>query len=210
MKSYKGSSNNHNTEPHDIKRKRVVYGILIGIALVIVALAITLSVVFTRPQASIPVDNTPVITEPDPEPPVVVEPVYVVPVEGGIIREAALDKLVYMPSLNMWKTHKGVDFEAAEGAKVVAFTDGTIKSVQETTLEGYVVTVEHDGGLVSVYKSLSKATVKAGDKVSAGSEIGKAGTMLVESSDGVHVHFELIKSGKHIDPLSYVDAEIIK
>ncbi|MDR0426663.1 MAG: M23 family metallopeptidase [Clostridiales bacterium] len=205
MKSYSGNNRASGENERDTKRTRLWYSVLIGGAVLIVALAITLAVVFSRP------DELPVVITPEPDPPVVAEqPVYYAPVGGGIIREAALDKLVHMPSLNMWKTHNGVDFAASEGGKVVAVTDGKVIGVQSTTLEGVVVTVEHKDGLVSVYKSLSEAAVAEGDVVTGGQEIGTVGTMMTEASDGIHLHLEMLLKGEHVNPLTYLDTEILK
>ncbi len=137
-------------------------------------------------------------------------PEYAPPVSGEVIRECALDALVYMPSLNMYQTHNGVDFAATEGETVMSVADGTVTNVQETTLEGVVVTVEHADGVTSIYKSLASATVSIGDMVEKGGSIGTAGTMMTELSDGVHVHLEMTVDGELVDPLTYVDSEIIK
>ena len=58
-----------------------------------------------------------------------------------------------------------------------------------------------------MYKSLASASVKEGDEVSAGTQIGVAGTMLTESSDGVHLHLEMLENGKLVNPLSYLEIE---
>lgn len=131
---------------------------------------------------------------------------YVAPTSSGrVIRGYSAEQVVYMPSVNMWKTHEGVDFAAAEGEQVLAVSAGTILSVEETTLEGVVVTVRHNGELKSVYKSLLSASVKAGDSIEAGDVIGVAGNMMTESSDGVHVHLEMYDGETSVDPLEYID-----
>lgn len=144
--------------------------------------------------------------------PVTAKPVtYVTPFEGyTVAREASLDALVYMPSINMWKTHNGVDFLPEGDLSVRVMTDGKVTDVTQTTLEGWVVTVEHEGGLVSYYKSLEQASVKVGDSVRAGDVIGKAGTMMTESDIGVHVHLEVTKDGALVDPLNYIDTNTSK
>jgi murein DD-endopeptidase MepM/ murein hydrolase activator NlpD len=162
-----------------------------------------------------PVVDKPVVDEPTVKDPVLdtgskVEP-FSLPIENAsVIREAALDKLVYMPSLNMWKTHSGVDFEASENASVKAIASGKVESVEETTLEGVVVTISHEDGLTSIYKSLASASVSVGDVVFQGTTIGVAGTMLTEKADGVHLHLEMTLNGELVDPLLYLDAEIDK
>ncbi|MBR7141699.1 MAG: M23 family metallopeptidase, partial [Clostridia bacterium] len=95
----------------------------------------------------------------------------------------------------------------SENAPVKSIANGKISKVEQTTLEGVVVTVAHENGLVSVYKSLASASVKEGDEVNAGTQIGVAGTMLTESSDGVHLHLEMLENGKLVNPLSYLEIE---
>ena len=91
---------------------------------------------------------------------------FVLPIDGAtVIREASLDKLVYMPSLNMWRTHNGIDVTASENAPVKSIANGKVSKIEQTTLEGVVVTVTHENGLVSVYKSLASSSVKEGDEV---------------------------------------------
>ena len=115
--------------------------------------------------------------------------------------EFALDKLVYWDTLEVWKYHPGIDFVG--DSDVMAIRDGTVTSVDmHTTLDGNVVTVTHDDGYVSVYKSLGdNVTVKVGDKVKAGDKLGTtSSSMASESNTGAHLHLEIQKDGKYIDP----------
>ena len=123
------------------------------------------------------------------------------------LKEASIDKLVYMPSLNMWKTHNGVDFVAAEGAEVSAVFSGKVTKVEQNTLEGVTVTVEQNNGMIAVYKSLASASVSEGASVENGATIGVVGTMLSEKDVGIHVHLELKKDGKLVDPLEYLSVD---
>jgi len=213
MKTYSGSGKAKNP-----KKTKLLYWMVAAASVIVIALSVTLAIVFSRtdvPVVAPPVDEGGNVEKPEEKPPVIDtdtdEIKFGLPVENGtVIREAALDTLVYMPSLNMWKSHNGVDFAAAENAPVLAVADGKVVSVEETTLEGIVVSIEHKDGIVSVYKSLSSASVKAGDEVTLGSSIGIAGTMLTEASDNVHVHLEMTVNGEIVNPLEYIDAEINK
>lgn len=215
MKTYSGSGKAKNP-----KKTKLLYWMVAAASVIVIALSVTLAIVFSRtdvPVVAPPVDEGGNVEKPEEKPPVIDtdtdtdEIKFDLPVENGtVIREAALDTLVYMPSLNMWKSHNGVDFAAAENAPVLAVADGKVVSVEETTLEGIVVSIEHKDGIVSVYKSLSSASVKAGDEVTLGSSIGVAGTMLTEASDNVHVHLEMTVNGEIVNPLEYIDAEINK
>lgn len=195
------------------KRKKLVYLIAATVALAVLAVTITLAAVLgasgTNGDVDVPVQN-PIGGEPD-EPVVKPEPItYALPVAGSIVRVAALEELTYMPSLNMWKTHNGVDFAAEENAPVAAIAAGVVETVEVTTLEGTVVTLRHDGGLTSTYKSLGSASVAVGDTVAKGDTLGTAGTMLTEHGDGVHVHIELRLNGELADPLEYLDVDVNK
>lgn len=213
MKTYSGSGKAKNP-----KKTKLLYWMVTAASVIVIALSVTLAIVFSRtdvPVVAPPVDEGGNVEISEEKPPVIDtdtdEIKFGLPVENGtVIREAALDTLVYMPSLNMWKSHNGVDFAAAENAPVLAVADGKVVSVEETTLEGIVVSIEHKDGIVSVYKSLSSASVKAGDEVTLGSSIGVAGTMLTEASDNVHVHLEMTVNGEIVNPLEYIDAEINK
>ncbi len=220
MKIYSGSERAKRNKSHTL------YAIVAIVSVMIITLTIVLTAVLSN-KGSHPVDapiiNAPTDGEVDApvvDTPIVNDPVldagsnvtkFTLPVENGtVIREAALETLVYMPALNMWKTHSGVDFAAGENSPVMVITDGTVTSVEETTLEGVVVSVSHADGMTSVYKSLSSASVAVGDNVSGGRPIGVAGTMLIEKTDGIHLHLEMTVNGELVDPLLYLDAEIIK
>lgn len=216
MKTYSGSG-----RAKDEKKNKIIAWVVAVVSVLVIAATVTLAVVFTRGgSVDVPVDAP--VDEPSDQP--IDTPItpphdnadadaikFGLPiVNGSVIRESSLASLVYMPSLNMWKTHNGVDFAATENAPVLSVADGKVTSVEQTTLEGVVVTVDHGEGVVSIYKSLASASVRVGDEVKLGGEIGKAGTMLTENSDGFHVHLEMTVNGTLTDPLEYVDAEINK
>jgi stage II sporulation protein Q len=122
-----------------------------------------------------------------------------------VLKDASVDKLVYMPSFNMWKTHNGVDIGVGKDSPIKSVFSGKVKKVEQSTLEGVVVTVELSNGMTAIYKSLASSSVKEGDKVDNGAVIGTAGTMLSESDIGVHLHLELKKDGKYVNPAEYLN-----
>ena len=124
--------------------------------------------------------------------------------EYTVFKDASIDKLVYMSSLNMWKTHNGIDISMPENSIVKSVFSGKVKKVEQSTLDGIVVTVELSNGMIAVYKSLSSATVKEGDTVANGAQIGVVGTMLSESDAGTHLHLELKKDGRYVNPADYI------
>ncbi len=125
--------------------------------------------------------------------------------EYTVLKEASIDKLVYMSSLNMWKTHNGIDLGVADNTQIKSVFSGKVKKVEQSTLEGVVVTVELSNGMTAIYKSLASTTLKDGDKVENGAVVGIAGTMLSESDLGTHLHLELKKDGKFVDPTEFIN-----
>ena len=124
--------------------------------------------------------------------------------EYTILKDASIDKLVYMPSLNMWKTHNGIDIGVKENTEIKSVFSGKVAKVEQSALEGVVVTVDLSNGMVAIYKSLASTSLKEGDKVDNGAVVGVAGTMLSESDLGVHLHLELKKDGKYVDPVEFI------
>lgn len=96
--------------------------------------------------------------------------------------------------------HAGVDFKADMGTKIEAAMDGTVKFVGKKSMYGNAVVLKHDNGYETLYGHLSKILVKQGQKITQKDIIGLAGSS--GRSTGPHLHFELIKNGKKIDPLS--------
>lgn len=199
MKTYQSPTKDKKTKKNFFMRN--IYGFIFGITLLVVAGVITLTLVLNAKK-------TPVVNKPDDvgvsaPPPAVV---YSTPLlDFTVGKEASLDKLVYSSTLNQWRTHNGVDLMAAAGADVKCIAAGRVEKVKETTLEGFVVTVSHDDGIVSVYKGLSDVSVSEGDSLLSGTVIGKvAENMMTEQNDGAHLHFEMTKNGKLVDPAAYL------
>jgi hypothetical protein len=96
--------------------------------------------------------------------------------------------------------HAGVDFKADTGTKIEAAMDGIVKYAGRKSMYGNAVVIKHENGYETLYGHLSKTMVKQGDKIKQKDIIGLAGS--TGRSTGPHLHFELIKNGKKIDPLS--------
>ncbi|MBI2966225.1 MAG: M23 family metallopeptidase [Bacteroidetes bacterium] len=99
--------------------------------------------------------------------------------------------------------HYGVDIATADDEPVKSVLDGTVIFTGWTSETGYVINVQHEQNLVSVYKHNSMLVKKEGDPVKAGDVIsfsGQAG----ELSTGPHLHFELWYRGQTVNPMEYV------
>ncbi|NTS76579.1 M23 family metallopeptidase [Catenovulum sp. SM1970] len=98
--------------------------------------------------------------------------------------------------------HKGIDFAGEEGNKVVATGAGIITWVGERYGYGNLIEIDHGDGLKTRYGHNKAITVSLGDVVTKGQQIGVMGS--TGRSTGPHVHYEILKNGKQIDPLKYV------
>lgn len=189
--------------------KRHKYAIAVTLSALVIATAIVLAIVFTLPESSKPSDVGNVVDPPNVD--VNNDPTIMSPINGAAIgMNYADDKLVKWETLDLWQWHPAVDF-IGEG-DVVSVMDGTVTDVEKTAMDGNVVTVTHADGYVSVYKSLgADVAVKKGDTVKAGDKLGVTSTsMMSELNTGAHLHFELKKDGKYVDPATILDIEADK
>ncbi|HEY4389738.1 MAG TPA: M23 family metallopeptidase [Paenibacillus sp.] len=98
--------------------------------------------------------------------------------------------------------HAGIDIGAKEGDPVYAAAAGEIITVAQDNSHGKYIVIQHPEGLQSWYLHLSKISVSEGDFIKKGQTIGKVGN--TGRSTGSHLHFEIVKNGKTIDPLPYL------
>lgn len=113
---------------------------------------------------------------------------------------------------NRYYQSTGIDiaFEDGEPFDVIASLSGTVTEVKEDPLLGNVVVMDHENDVMTYYASLQEVDVKAGDKVKQGEDLGVAGKNLFGKDHGTHVHFEIRKDGKEVDPESYFDQPVSK
>ena len=100
--------------------------------------------------------------------------------------------------------HYAVDVVAPKDTPVKSIADGTVLFSGWTSETGYVIIVEHQEGLTSVYKHNGSLSKSQGDRVRAGEVIASIGNT-GELTTGPHLHFELWRKGKPVDPLNYID-----
>lgn len=128
---------------------------------------------------------------------------FVQPVSGVTIRLFSADEPQYFAASNTWQVHSGIDLQTDYGTPVAAGASGTVAFAGEYGAMGLCVEIDHGNGYSTVYAGLAEAGfVRSGDPVRAGQTIGLAGGgLLCESSDGPHLHFEVRREGKPVDPL---------
>jgi len=107
------------------------------------------------------------------------------------------------PIFKTARQHNGLDLAARAGSEVLASGDGIVQEIPKN-LAGYgnVVYIYHGHGYYSLYAQLLESKVKPGQKVSAGDVIGFVGSTGI--SIGPHLHYEIWKNGKPVDPIRYL------
>ena len=130
----------------------------------------------------------------------------VAPVDGEPVNSFAADFLAYNTTTRDWRTHEGVDLAAAAGAPVKAAADGTVYTIYDDDSLGTTVVLRHENGYTTHYSNLAEeVSVKVGDKVKAGDELGKIGaTANIETASEPHLHFEVYRNNSPIDPTEFL------
>jgi len=111
------------------------------------------------------------------------------------------------PIYNIKKFHYGLDFTAPIGTPIYATGDGIIEySILSTDKlsRGYgnLIIIDHGYGYKTLYAHLNKFNIKKGDKIERGKIIGYVGSSGL--STGPHLHYEVIKDGKKVNPINYL------
>lgn len=99
--------------------------------------------------------------------------------------------------------HFGIDLVSAPNEVVKAALDGTVTMSTWTLETGYVIQIQHDHELISVYKHNATLFKEVGEKVTAGDAIAIVGNS-GELTTGPHLHFELWHDRVPLDPADYI------
>ncbi|MCK6639126.1 MAG: M23 family metallopeptidase [Bacteroidia bacterium] len=106
------------------------------------------------------------------------------------------------PIYKIVKMHTGMDFNAAIGTPIYATGDGVVERADaEASGYGNHVVINHGFGYETLYGHMSKIMVAPGQQVKRGEVIGLVGN--TGTSSGPHVHYEVIRNGNKINPISY-------
>ena len=103
---------------------------------------------------------------------------------------------------NSFRTSTGTSYALTSGGyfDVVSSIAGTVTEVSSSPLFGNYVIVSNDDEVKTFYYGLSEVCVEKGTKVLQGVKLGVAGTTTVDSETGIHVYFQISKSGKFLNP----------
>lgn len=98
--------------------------------------------------------------------------------------------------------HLGVDLDAVEGTPVYAINDGKVALIQELTVYGNTIIIDHGLGIYSLYLHLSEFKVSEGEMIERGELIGLSGN--TGWSVGPHLHLSIKVNGASVDPLIFI------
>lgn len=125
---------------------------------------------------------------------------HVMPTEGTLTSDfgSRLSPTTGQPGF-----HYGLDIAADEGTPILAFADGTVREVGESSYGNYLI-LDHADGFATLYAHCSSISVQVGDVVSCGDPIAAVGQ--TGDATGPHLHLELWKDGMALDPADYLSA----
>ena len=125
------------------------------------------------------------------------------PVRGARI-SSYFSKRRFHPVLKRWKAHLGVDYAARRGTPIVAAGSGRVIYAARLGSYGNLIKIRHDDGYETRYAHMKsfRRGIRKGKYVKKGQTIGYVGS--TGRSTGPHLHFELRKRGRAINPLRVV------
>lgn len=118
------------------------------------------------------------------------------PVKGGITTSGFGD------TISRTASHNGHDWAVNTGTKVRAAAEGVVELAYFTESYGYNILINHNNGFKTRYAHLSEVKVSKGEKVEQSQVIALSGS--TGFSTGPHLHFEVVKDGKRVNPIEYV------
>lgn len=102
----------------------------------------------------------------------------------------------------------GVCYGGKDNFEIVSILPGKVINVKEDKVLGKIVEIEHEKDIISIYQSLGEVSVRKDDNVVQGQVIGKSGLSNIDKNLTSHVNFEMVVSGKTVNPEMYYDKNI--
>ncbi|MEQ6388427.1 peptidoglycan DD-metalloendopeptidase family protein [Bacillaceae bacterium S4-13-58] len=106
------------------------------------------------------------------------------------------------PFTSVSAIHEGIDVAGPYGTPIFAAADGIVIYSARRGSYGNLIIIKHNNQYTTKYGHLNKSLVDVGDKVTKGQLIAEMGS--TGRSTGPHLHYEIIKDGKNIDPMPYM------
>lgn len=128
------------------------------------------------------------------------------PVDGNVLMNYSMDKTIYFATLDQYKYNPALIIQGEVGEEVWSAEEGEVTSIKTDAQTGTTVTVNLGDGYEAVYGQLKDVAVKEGQRIDKGELIGHlAEPTKYYSVEGANLYFELLKDGKPINPLEYLD-----
>ncbi len=123
-----------------------------------------------------------------------------------ILNGFCADKLQKNEITGDWRAHTGIDIKRKEKSEIYAFESGKVTKIYDDALYGKTVEVTHKDGYLCVYKNLDdNIAVNENEEIKKGDLIGRVGeSSIMEKQMDSHLHFEVIKDSKAINPEDYM------
>ena len=133
------------------------------------------------------------------------------PQQPNMVKSVSLSQIHFFPpvkgivtnAFNPDVNHYGTDVVAKTNEVIKSALDGTVIMATWTVETGYVIQIQHDNNLISIYKHNSELLKRVGNHVEAGEVIAIIGNT-GEYSTGPHLHFELWHNGHPVNPEDYI------
>ena len=123
----------------------------------------------------------------------------ILPVEGWITQQFIDD------TSHGAAAHPGIDIAAAEGVSIKATAPGTVLDVETDQYYGNLIVIKHDNEFTTRYGHCAKVFIGKDDKTERGQIIALVGN--TGHSTAPHLHYEVIRNGKNVNPLEYISSE---
>ena len=129
---------------------------------------------------------------------------FIMPLVGTVSKDHSEDTLQYSKTYNDMRLHLGVDIMPTDETTVLSAAPGKVAAIDNNTVLGNVVTVDHGDGILFRYCGLKDISVDVGQKLTAGDTLGKLDVVTNECADEIHLHLEATRDGKSVSPLEII------
>ncbi len=130
---------------------------------------------------------------------------FAYPLNGDIGKSFSDSELKFSNTYKDMRYHEGIDINCDKGTSVKSCGNGTVVAVINDSLLGIYIEIDHGNGIVARYCGLNKnVLVSEGATVKLGEKLGTVDVVPSECVDAAHLHLEMFKDSKSIDPLSII------
>ena len=127
------------------------------------------------------------------------------PVSGKIIKDYCVDKLVYFPTLKVYKANPAIFIKGNEGDSVKSASKEAVTKVGKDTELGNYIEVDIGSDYKLVYGQLKDVSVSKGDMIKEGQVIAKlASPSSYYTEEGTHLYFQVMENNVEINPLVFL------